>query len=239
MSDYRHTGRATPSLGERLSMASGVATVLAVVAAMFSAPSHAEGGAAEFAASYASNAGGHLTSTFLSGLASLFFIIFLGGLFSILRRAEGGPGTLARMLLGGGLSLITLVLAGQAAYAASVMVAGGEGVAPGVVRGIDTLAFVTMQFAIFPRVVFIGATALILLRSTVTPRWLGWAGLVVAAVNLVGAGGAFDYEGTSTLGLFAFLSLVVFVLWVLATSIVYLARGGSSVAVPEPEVARP
>ncbi|HYI14031.1 MAG TPA: hypothetical protein VEX37_01470 [Thermomicrobiales bacterium] len=227
MSRPRDTSHATSTDWERLAMLAGIGFIVALLASIFSAPSLAGSDAtlAEFADRYAADSSQHLTSTAMTGVAAVFFLGFLGGLASLLRRSEDSPGVLSLVAIGSGVASIVLVLAAQATYAAAALVADVEGIQPDVVRGLDTVVFTLMQFSGFPRVAFLGAAALIMLRSANAPNWLGWLALAGAIVGAIGLGGVSDYYGESILGLFAFLGVILFAVWILATSVVYLRRG--------------
>lgn len=220
--ERRHEGASFRS--ERLLMLGGIVFVAFVVAAVISAPElpSADAPIAGYAATYAEHRDGHILSTFLSGFAALAFFAFLGGLFSILRAAEGGTGKLSLLALGSGVAANLMILIAQAVYAAAATVAAVDGIEPGVVRGLDTIVPAMTLFGGFPRVVFLAAAATVILQTMAAPRWLAWFGLVVAAVNLIGAGGIFDVE--SIFGLFGFLGIVLFTAWILVTSIVLLRK---------------
>lgn len=215
---------ATSPRPDRLLMLGGIAFVAFVIAAVISAPElpGSDTTMAEYAAHYAENHNGHIRSTFLSGLSSLAFFVFLGGLFGILRAAEGGPGKISQIVLGSGIAATLMILIAQAVYAATATIATVDGIEPSVVRGLDSVVPVLILFGGFPRAVFLAAAATVTLQTKVAPRWLGGFGLVVATVNVAGAGGVFDVE--SIFGLFGFLGIVLFTVWILAASIVLRHR---------------
>ena len=76
--------------------------------------------------------------------------------------------------------------------------------------------------------VFFTANGLSILRSAFLPAWLGWLGLVTAFFNLLGISavytdsGAFAADGV--IGFF--LGFVLFLVWILAASIVLYQRLG-------------
>jgi hypothetical protein len=83
-----------------------------------------------------------------------------------------------------------------------------------------------IAFASFPAAVFLSSASVICLRSGVLPSWLGWAGLLVAAAELVGAAsfgqaGVFRPQGDLVAVQAGANGLL---LWLLATSVVLLRR---------------
>ncbi len=149
-----------------------------------------------------------------------FFLLFLGGLFGVLRRAEGGSGALAMVSVGAGIAMAMtwpfgLLLAG---VGTSIVLQGGDAATA---WAFDGMAPLSLALSSFPRTVFLAATSAVLLEDRLVPRWVGWSGLVLALVSLI---------GTATLvvgDLFPLLMLgtLIFELWVLALG-VSLARSG-------------
>ena len=143
-----------------------------------------------------------------------FFLLFLAGLFGVLRRAEGGSGTLAVAVLGAGIAMATtwpmgILIAGLS----SDIVADGGDLATA--WALDGMAPFSLALSAFPRTVLLVATSLLLLGSGLAPRWLGWLGLALALVSVIGT--AMLLVGD----LFPVLALgtLIFDLWVLALSI--------------------
>ncbi len=143
-----------------------------------------------------------------------FFLLFLGGLVGVLRRAEGGSGTLAVSALGAGIAMamtwpVGIVIAGLS----SDIVADGGDLATA--WALDGMAPFSLALSAFPRTVLLVATSLLLLGSRFAPRWLGWLGLVLALVSFIGT--AMLLVGD----LFPVLALgtLLFDLWILALSV--------------------
>jgi hypothetical protein len=75
---------------------------------------------------------------FVEMLAFLFFLFFLGDLWSALRRAEGGSGWLSATAFGAGLMSVTI----KVASAAPVLAAGyraGDGLDPQLARTLQDI----------------------------------------------------------------------------------------------------
>lgn len=207
-------------------MVCGIGFVVILAAAIFSAPTLAseEPTLQELADAFADNQGGIVLSAALSGIAVTLFFGFIGGFVSLLRSMEDGMGVLSRVALASGVASGLLVIMAQSVFAAAAVVSDVDGLEPSVIRALDTVVFTTMQFSEIPRVLFLATAAVVFLRSASAPRWLGWLAAASAILGAIGIGGISDYEGESVFGLMAFLSIILFAVWVLATSITYLRR---------------
>jgi hypothetical protein len=154
--------------------------------------------------------------------ASVFFFVwFLGSVTSALRVAAGSP------------RLPSIVFAGGVLAAASVFVAGTcvgiaahrpDEVSPELTRTLNDGAILAGVPGIAGLGAFFGATALVILRSSLLPQWLGWLSGVSAVVQPLTFGvlytdtGAFASDGA--LGFF--VPFAVAIVTVLALSIVLI-----------------
>ena len=130
------------------------------------------------------------------------FLVFVGYLHRVLRRAEGPDGWLATVSLGAGL----LYLAIKVGSAAPIVVAGYriDELTPDLSRTLVDLndaAFVVsgMMFGLFAV-----AAAAACLAHMVLPRWLGWfglaSGLLTLAAGIVGVVDPMNYNPMPFLG---------------------------------------
>ncbi len=143
-----------------------------------------------------------------------FFLLFLGGLFGVLRRAEGGTGVLTVAALAAGIAVAVtwpfgILIAG---LSSSILADGGD---VATAWSLDGMAPFSLALSAFPRTVLLVATSLLLLDSRLVPRWIGWVGLALALVSLLGTGMLLVGD------LFPVLALgtLIFELWVLALSV--------------------
>jgi hypothetical protein len=146
--------------------------------------------------------------------AAFFFLWFVGVLHNVLQGAEGEGYGFSSVSLVGGLLFVALVLAGAAIeiiYPATL--ARFENFQQDAQVGFLSLALSgwLYRFAFVGMSVLIAATSVVVLRTGVLPRWLGWAGLLVALVALLRFLGPLS----------AWLSL----LWVVAVSVLMVAGG--------------
>jgi hypothetical protein len=183
------------------------------------------------AAYYAQNAARYWAGDHLLRLSILFLILFLGGLWFVMRRHESGAGWLSAVALGSGLlvaglQLVLLAFPDAAremgACAGGVPPVGGcplqPRVDPYVFSVLYGLASSLTVLALTPLAVFLGATAAIAIAKRALPIWLGWATAVLALIVLA-----------SSVIETVFPSYLLFGLWVVLTSVV-IARSR-----PEPQ----
>jgi hypothetical protein len=158
---------------ERLGAVSGILFFAAVIASFFTPETpDADDPTAEIASSIADDRTAHLVSVYLSGLATLFFLVFVGALWSRLRRAEAerGPSVLVAL---GGLGSAMMILVANGVFLALIE-AADEGREPAAVRALfelDEIIFIGIGWT--SAVFYLGA-ALSSLATGSLPRWLGW-----------------------------------------------------------------
>jgi hypothetical protein len=155
---------------------------------------------------------------FLIAGAALSLAVFATAVRSILTSFEQEGAMLAALAWAGGIACAALILAGNAVSRATAFAAMEEGFQ----LNLDTrdlfetagfLLFVSGALAAIPLVV---GVSLATLRHGVLPRWLGWAGFVVAVLLPLAI---------------AFVGFLVFLLWVLATSAALALRRAPAAAV--------
>jgi hypothetical protein len=209
---------------ERLALASGilfVAVQIATVAfnVVFFLTTHPPMDASpqETARGFAEHATMVEIGTYLYVLQVPFLLVFLGGLFGVLRRAEGGSGALAISVLGAGIAMVVIASMGALISSLTPIIGqlGGDGAT---VKAIDAMTPLALALSAFPRAVLLGATSVVVLESGIAPRWIGWAGLVLGLISLVSTGTLVAPE------LFPFLALgtLLFVVWVAALTVALL-----------------
>jgi hypothetical protein len=165
---------------------------------------------------------GGLTSPvafFLEVLAFLFFLFFLGRLWSALRRAEGGSEWLSATAFGAGLMAITIKLASAAPVLAARHRAG-DGLDPQLARTLQDMNDASFVLTFFPLAVLLAAFAIVAMRSGALPRWLGWIAAVISVAFIAGG-----MAGSANLkSEWSGLPMILFTVWVIATSIVLIRR---------------
>jgi hypothetical protein len=164
----------------------------------------------------------------LFGAVGLLFLWFIGTLRSLVGAAEGGQGRLATIAYGGGLvALVTLMVGFGLAATATLHPVTND---PDLTRALWDASLLIPAVGAPAIVVFFAANSISILRSRYLPAWLGWLGLAAAFFNAFGITpvytdhGVFSSDGA--LGLFG--GLLLFLIWVGATSIVLIRKLGEA-----------
>ena len=145
----------------------------------------------------------------------IFFVPFLGYLFAVLHRTEGGDGWLSATAFGAGLIALAVKLASAAPFIAARGVESGTEI-EGALIAMNNASFILM---LLPLGVMVAAASAIVLKMRVLPIWLGWAGMVTAVALLVNSAFLNAEFGP------AFL---LFMLWTVLTSAVMTRRAGAA-----------
>jgi hypothetical protein len=145
----------------------------------------------------------------------ILFVPFLGYLFAVLRRAEGGEGWLSATAFGAGLIAFALKLAS----APPVIVARGGQAGTQIEGALVAMNNASFMITLLPLGVMIAASSAIVLKTRVLPIWLGWAGVVTAVALLVNSAFVNAEFGP------AFL---LFLLWTVLTSAIMTRRAGAA-----------
>lgn len=119
--------------------------------------------------------------------AGVALLWFLGGLRVVLRRAEGEPARLATIAFAGGVVLAALLFVKNAfdgGVALALEFEQGFTLDPDVARAFDAVFLGLLIQEGFAAAVLVGAASLLVVRTGVFARWLGWAGVAVALLAL-------------------------------------------------------
>jgi len=227
---------------ERWAAATGIAFVVLLVASAFivpAAPPKANDSIAKITSYYAKHRKALLSAGYLGGVATIFFLWFLGSLRSVLRAAEGGAGRLSAVAFGAGLVTTAVALgSGAASNAITLKVIETPGSAA-VIRALFDVSSLALVFIWFPVATLAAATGTVAWRTGVLPKWYAQASLLAAIVFLVGGSGVYlDSGPLATGGVFPFIVFIIFALWALVTSILLVQRAGK-VAVAGPMAPAP
>jgi hypothetical protein len=155
---------------------------------------------------------------YLQGLALIPFFAFSVRLRDLLRCAEGGKSLFASVSFASAVASGALALA-ISPFWATLAYRIGDQSDPGVVRVLFDLGNLGFNVVSFPFTGFIAAASVVMIRAGIPARWLGWAGIPVAFLQLVSAG-SFAEAGIFAPGGFIFLvGFFFWALWIVATSI--------------------
>ena len=217
---------------ERLSLASGIVAAALFVASTatfigFVAPGMPpiDASPEEFTSFMAEQSQGvtYALIPYLNAAQMAFVVLFFGGLFGVLRRAEGGSGSLAAAVFAAGLAIAIIFPLTTMIETHLLFGFASAGVDPAATQAVDGIGPLSLALSGFPQAVVLGGTAALLLSRRFAPRWLGWAGFALGALVLIGTGtlavgpGLFPITALGTL---------LFWVWILALSVALLQRSG-------------
>lgn len=176
--------------------------------------------AADFARYYDEDGGTILGGATTFAIGSLFFLWFLGTLRAALQAAEGGFARLTGVAYAGGLAtgIFSLCLMAPDISGAIRYEVDGETLEPAAAQALNTLGDGFFLLAEFSAVLFLVATALVILRTRFLPAWLGWASLVLGVLMLIPPIG---WAGL----------IFAFPLWIVVVSVLLVQRAGRAVPV--------
>ena len=224
---------AADARGRRLDAATGILFVVVALVAFFlpGTPPKADDTTQKITTFIVDHRSSILAGDFLFGVASFFFVWFLGTLRSYLRAAEGGEGRLSAASFGGGLVAIALILVGTAVINGIAFKIARDGGDPTVIRGLFDTSNAAFAFSGFGFAAFFGAASCSAARSGVLPGWIVWSGALAALVQAVSAVALFAESGFFAVGgAFGFITVLLSVAWVLAVSVLLIRRFGAQPA---------
>jgi hypothetical protein len=207
-----------PDRWERWAPLSGLVSTVSFLALFFvffvpgELPAGAGGG--QIAAYYREQGpGGFLLMYSLVGLTGVALLWFAASLRATLRRVEAAPGRLSGAAFAGGTAAATLLLAGGATLLApfsTVLFPSRETLDPTLYSVVSAMGFLSINFGLLAGAVMVTATSLFTVRWGGLPRWFAWMGFLVAPALV--------------LNILYFFGIFVWLAWLLAASVVLLAR---------------
>ena len=162
-------------------------------------------------------------STYIGAIATIALFWWLGSVWRLMRRSEGGSPRWTVTALGGAIFAATMAAVGGIILGALPLI----GVKTLGTEGVRIFYIVSTNVAIAPEIgaaIFVGAFSIVIIKSRALPVWLGYLGLVIAAVDVVGAA-AVSTTNDSAFGV-AFGGFLAFALWLLVASILMFVRAG-------------
>jgi hypothetical protein len=197
---------------ERWGALAGVVFVVLVVvgAVIGGSPPKPSDSAAKIVNFYKDNQDSLKIGSYLAGIGLIPFLWFLGTLFGRLRKAEGGAGRVSGIALTGGVVALAIAMIGNGINAYAVLHPEGA------VSSFQ-IATILFGFAGFAIAVFVGATAVVVMRSNFLPAWFCFASVALALAWLVAAAGvSTESDAINTVGFIVFL---VWAVWLLVLSV--------------------
>ncbi|MCZ7525924.1 MAG: hypothetical protein M5U14_05765 [Acidimicrobiia bacterium] len=174
----------------------------------------------------------HLVS-WLSALAFVFLLLpFAAGLRSVLAAAEMPDDPIWSRLSYSG-AVIAAAIGGVSAAFWEVLSQGvAETAADDTVVALarfDTVIFTgVLPWAL---ALFVGAASVVILRSALLARWIGWLGAAAATLSVVGTLWLFAEDDEATIAYAGFIGLPLTILWVVVIAVAML-RSRRPVAAP-------
>lgn len=166
-----------------------------------------------------------IIGAYLLWLGGLFFIWFLASVRTRLLDVEGAPGRLTSIAFGGGLVFVAMLMVAAACFAsiAGDITFGGEKfIAPDAARFVPEIGYpILLIGGMFAAIAMIDAVSILILRTAMLPKWIGWFGFFAAVVLLAAV---------------YFLPVLAFLLWVLFVSVAMLRAPRAAVIPPAPVI---
>jgi hypothetical protein len=223
--DMRVTGAGMALSRGRLGGLSGIAFVVLAAVGTFIAPvpPKASDSVEKISNYFADHRGAILTGIYLQGIGMVAVLLFVGTLAGLLRDLEGGRGPFAVGSTGAAFITGAVVTAGNALTVALAFTGRDGDAATTRVLFNFYQAFATELW--FPITAWIVAASIVYLRASGPLRWIGYLGLVDGVLGLL-TGASVARDGFFALGgILGLLAFALFLLWVIATSIVMLRQG--------------
>jgi hypothetical protein len=215
---------------ERVGAAAGIAFVAFALASFVvipDAPPALDDPAAEIRSFYVDNSSAFQASVFLTGIAGLFFLCFLGSLAAVLARSA--PDRPARLVVlpAGALALALVFASAAVTDALATRIAAEADQA--VIRALYDVQAFAITFSAFPLATFVGAVVLASRRSTLLPPLVTWLGFALVPAWLISGCAVFVETGAfSPTGAVGFVVVLVWLAWVLALAAALLRRSGTA-----------
>jgi hypothetical protein len=145
-------------------------------------------------------------------LGSMAFAVFAARLWGALRRAEEALAWVSAGAFGAALLAIAASFVDKTIFV-GIFTLAGNGLEPAAwpLYAVASASF--LLFSVFSGL-FIGLAAVVILETGVLHRWLGWLGLVVFALSVIGV----------VLPEAGFLAFPLVLVWLIATSVLLLRR---------------
>jgi hypothetical protein len=169
-----------------------------------------------------------IVAGYLLTLSAVFFFWFLSSLRARLLPVEGQPGRLTSIVFGSGLVFSALLLAATGCFifiAGEITFGDVNHISPELERVLPDLGFALLLIGgAFAAIAMVDAASVLIIRTGVLPKWIGWFGFV-AAVGLLFAG--------------YFIPMVLLLLWILFVSVALLRGSGIEMIEPHPPAPSP
>ena len=161
-------------------------------------------------------------AAFTGGLAVIALFWWLGSVWRLMRRGEGGSPRLAVTAFAGAVFAAVMATIGAVSLAV-IPVIGTHTFEHAQIRYFYILSTNIAVATMFGAAVFVGAFSLLIIRRHVLPPIMGWLGLIVAVLGIVG--GPVVSSTRDAFFYVAFAGFISFLAWVVIVSILMFVHG--------------
>jgi hypothetical protein len=173
---------------------------------------------------YTDDPGRVVAGAYVGMLGTVALIWFVGVLRARLRVAERGTGLFSGIAFAGGIAASAIFFLIDLFNAAGAFRADEDNaINPSVAASLNDLSGLSLSVGAFAMSVLVLATAAVILRTGVMPRWLGFVSILL---------------GIALLTPIAYVALGLWLVWLFAVSILLYLRPEAASASPIPPVAR-
>lgn len=196
----------------------GMVIALSVFIPVQPAPTDSAADIQEF---FSDDAGLIQTANWFMGVVLLFvFLPFAGGMRAILGRADVDGGMWSRTAFGSAVATVAVTGAGAVFVSAAMLAYDSGGLDADLMRWVLWADAVTYGFiAALGIALFLATSSIVVLRTGVLWNWLGWLGMAMAGLCLIGAWWPVSGDVEGVLAMLAFLSMPMLGLWSLLAGI--------------------
>jgi hypothetical protein len=161
----------------------------------------------------------HFTNWLVAMGIALFFVVFASGLRNLLGPADSSDrGMWSRASFAGAVGVLAIGGAGQVFWGvAALSVDDLSDEVLVALHHMDALIYSTVTPFAFA--LFLAPASLVIVRSGVLWKWLGWLGLAVALLSVIGALWPLDGDSEGFFGILSFIGFILFFVWILIASI--------------------
>ncbi len=198
--------------GQRAAGAAGIVFIVLTLGSGFlvQPPPSASHPATKFFEYYNDNRNALLAQGIIAVLGNIPAFIFVGGLWSLLRREEGDGGVLGPAAIFAFVTLAAVATLASTWSMGIAMLADGNGLSEEMARTLGVVSTLVQPGLMSAMAPSAGISGYVLVRGTSLPRWIGIVGLVSAALGIVAIFGVATDGALAPFGLFSFGAFLVF-----------------------------
>lgn len=196
----------------------GMAVGLTVVIPVQPVPTDSAADIEEF---FADKSGLMHTANWFLGVALVFlFLPFAAGLRAILGRVDVDGGMWSRTAFGIAAATVAVTGAGTAFLGSAMLAFDSGGLDADLMRWVLWADAFVYSFVVALGIgLFLAASSIVILRTGVLWNWLGWLGMAMAGLCLIGAWWPVGGDPDGAVAMLAFLSMPMLAIWSLLAGV--------------------